>query len=85
MYDRDVTRVELKIDKLDERQDRMEIALTRLATLVEQHGARQVERLDLIESDLLPVKKHVNFMKNCARFVGVIASGVLFFKSLELF
>lgn len=62
-------RIETKIDRLDERQDKADITLTaQHASLVEH-----VRRTNLLEAKLEPVEKHVAMMQGAIKLIGLVA------------
>lgn len=76
-----LNRIEDKLDKLDTRQDRMEVTLTRNTASLEEH----MRRTAMLEEEFKPVKRDWTFAKNIGKFLGAAISGALAAKALGLF
>lgn len=66
--------------KLDERQDRMELTLTKNTVSLEEH----MRRTALLEEEFKPVKAHVTFLNNAAKAISLLTAAVLTLKQLGL-
>lgn len=67
-----------KLDKIDSRQDDQAITLARLTVSVEEH----VKRTNLLENELSPIKKHVDFVGSAAKVATMLVGFLVGLKSL---
>jgi hypothetical protein len=68
-------------DKLDERLDRIDATLIRNTVTLEEH----VRRTNLLESDMKPIKRHVDLINAGAKIVSIVVAAALAAKSLGIF
>ena len=63
-----------KLDKIEDRLDRIDV------TLAKQHEqiAYHIKRTNLLEESLKPIQKHVSFMEACLKVGGGLAAVVAF-------
>lgn len=69
---KDVDKLEAKIDKLDERLDGIAVTLVKNTESLEYHIKRTdllEKKITLLDEDVMPVKDHVAFMKTAFRVV----------------
>jgi len=57
-----------KIDKLDDRLDKIDIHLAEYNTQLKIH----IKRTEILEQDVKPISEHVSMMKGAGKLIGII-------------
>lgn len=76
-YDKDMSRVADKLDRIDERLDGMSSEQVRQGSVLAEHIRRTAvaeARLDLLHKELAPVKLHVATVAALAKVIGVVGT-----------
>lgn len=69
-----------ELEKLSEKQDRMNETLIRNTATLEEH----VRRTNLLEAEIKPIKRHVDVVQGAGKFTVAIAGLVATLKSIGL-
>lgn len=84
MSDDVLNRIELKIDKIDERLNSMDITMVRQQVILEEHIKRSDSNekmyIHMKEKDIEPLKNDMNQIKGIFKFIGygsAFISGIL--------
>ena len=72
--------IRLMLEKIDDRQDEQALTLARLTVSVEEH----VKRTNLLESELKPIKKHIDFVGMAVKAGSALIGVLVGLKSLGL-
>ncbi len=62
--------VDQKLDKIVDTLGQQAVTLERLTVTVEDH----VRRTNILEADIVPIKKHVNMVQGAFKFIGLMAT-----------
>ena len=76
-----LTKIEEKLDKVDEKLSSIDVTLARQAKDLEHHIYRTSlaeENIELLRTELQPVKKHVALMDASLKVIGALASAIAF-------
>jgi len=70
-------KIELKLDRLDERLDKISITLTSQAVTLKEHVRRTniaEQRIDSLGLDLKPIQRHVSQIRGVGKFIGLLGT-----------
>jgi chromosome segregation ATPase len=76
-----LTKIEEKLDKVDEKLSSIDVTLAKQAKDLEHHIYRTSlaeENIELLRTELQPVKRHVALMDASLKVIGALASAVAF-------
>jgi tetrahydromethanopterin S-methyltransferase subunit G len=73
----EVAKIHTKLDRLDDRIDRVDVILTKQAGDIEHHIRRTdalEERVEQVADELRPVEDHVAMLRGVGKFLGIVAT-----------
>ena len=74
-------RLDERLDSVDQRLASIDSTLVKNTVLLDEH----IRRTNLLESELRPIKKHVEFINHIAKINSIVGTILLALKQLELF
>lgn len=66
------SRIESKIDKLDDRLVSIDRTLVQQQVLLDEH----IRRTNLLEAEIKPIKRHVDMVTGAMKMIGLLATGM---------
>lgn len=76
-----LNKIDEKLERIEDKISNIDVTLTKQAKDLEHHIYRTdlaEENIELLRSELDPIKKHINFVDASLKVIGLIASGMTF-------
>ena len=79
--DKRLDRIEIKLDEVAQRLGSIDSTLAAQQVSLDEH----IRRTEILESDIKPVKKHVNMIEGAIKFIGLLAMFAAIIEGIRFF